>query len=386
MPTDINYQGMLESTLGIPFSDYNSIEVLQNGNEIFPAMLEAIRASKHQIDMLTFVYWSGDIAEEFAEELSKKAEDGLQVRLILDCYGAAYMPFEFSAMMEDRGVELQWFRPLTRWKALKDDHRTHRKVLVCDGKVAFTGGVGIAEEWAGNARNTNEYRDTHFKVKGQALSGLQAAFMENWTEATGILSLNNRWPADLHQKESNSLPVQVIHTSASVRWSNIVMLYQALIQMAQKNIYISTAYFNPNKTMVKLMQEAKARGVEIHILMPGQHSDMRIAKVAGEEDFEALLDEGIELYYYQKTMFHCKIITVDDKVSCVGSANLDHRSLLKDDEVNMVVIDENMAAALNDQFREDLKDSIQIKESEWHRRGLLRRIPEQLTRIFDNQI
>src|SRR5699024_8417609 len=137
--------------------------------------------------------------------------------------------------------------------------------------------------------------------------------------------------------------------------------------------------FNPNKTMVRLMQEAEARGVKIYILMPGKHSDMRIAKVAGEEDFEALLNGGIELYYYQKTMFHCKIITVDDKVSCVGSANLDHRSLLKDDEVNMVVIDENMATALNDQFREDLKSSVKIKESKWHRRGLLRRIPEQAT-------
>jgi cardiolipin synthase len=336
--------------------------------------------------MLTFVYWSGNIADEFAEELSRKAEEGLQVRLILDCYGAAYMPAELSEMMENRGVEIQWFRPLARWKVWKTDNRTHRKVLVCDSEVAFTGGVGIAEEWTGDARNANEFRDTHFKITGRAVSGLQAAFMENWTEATGILSLNKNWPADLHQNENDFLPVQVIHTSASVRWSNIVMLYQALIQMAQTNIYISTAYFNPDKTMVKLMQEAEARGVEIHILMPGRHSDMRIAKVAGEEDFEALLDGGIELYYYQKTMFHCKIITVDDKVSCIGSANLDHRSLLKDDEVNMVVIDEDMATALNNQFRKDLKDSVRINESEWHRRGLLRRIPEQLTRLFDNQI
>jgi cardiolipin synthase len=386
MSTDINYRSILESTIGIPFSEYNSIEVLQNGNEIFPAMLEAIKAAEHQIDLLTFVYWSGEIAVRFAKELAQKAKDGLQVRVLLDCYGAAYMPDKLAQMMEDDGVEIQWFRPLVRWKVWKSDNRTHRKVLVCDGKVAFTGGVGIAEEWAGDARNENEYRDTHFKVTGQAVSGLQAAFLENWTEATGILPLQKNWPADNGRDENNKLPIQVIHTSASVRWSNIVMLYQTLIQMAQESIYLSTAYFNPNKTMVKLMKEAEARGVEIYILMPGKHSDMRIARVAGEEDFEALLEGGIELYYYQKTMFHCKVITVDDKVSCIGSANFDHRSMLKDDEVNMVIIDENLATGLNEQFREDLKDSTKISESEWHRRNSARRIPEQLTRLFDNQI
>jgi cardiolipin synthase len=386
MSTDINYRSILESTIGIPFSEYNSIEVLQNGNEIFPAMLEAIQTAEHQIDLLTFVYWSGEIAVRFAKELAQKAKDGLQVRVLLDCYGAAYMPDKLAQMMEDNGVEIQWFRPLVRWKVWKSDNRTHRKVLVCDGKVAFTGGVGIAEEWTGDARNENEYRDTHFKVTGQAVSGLQAAFLENWTEATGILPLQKNWPADDGKNENNKLPVQVIHTAASVRWSNIVMLYQTLIQMAQESIYISTAYFNPNKTMVELMKDAEARGVEIHILMPGKHSDMRIAKIAGEEDFEALLEGDIELYYYQKTMFHCKVITVDDEVSCIGSANFDHRSMLKDDEVNMVIIDENLAANLNEHFREDLKDSTKISESEWHRRSSGRRIPEQLTRLFDNQI
>jgi cardiolipin synthase len=176
------YRGFLEQTLGIPFTSGNDIRVLKNGDMIFPAMLDAIRQSKERVEFLTFVYWTGNIAHEFAKALAKKAEEGVEVFVILDSFGTAKMPNELFELMKKKGVQIETFRPLPQWKIWKIDNRTHRKVLICDGEIAFTGGVGIASEWEGDARDTNEWRDTHFQIKGQAVFGLQAAFMENWIE------------------------------------------------------------------------------------------------------------------------------------------------------------------------------------------------------------
>lgn len=382
------YKNILENALGIPFTKNNSVEVLLNGDEIFPAMLEEIRNAEHQIDFLTFVYWSGDVAVEFAKALAKKADEGLKVRVILDSYGANFMPDELSKMMENHGVELKWFRPLVRWKVWKTDNRTHRKVLICDKKIGFTGGVGIAQEWEGDARDPSEWRETHFKIQGEAVSGLQAAFMENWIETNGFLPIDPVWKEDHIDKPDNygdSL-IQCLRTSASVRWSDIIMLYQTLISIAKESIYITTAYFNPNNTIIQLLCDAVDRGVEVNILMPGKHTDKDIARLAGEDAFDALLKGGVNLWYYQKTMLHAKVITIDETVSCVGSANFNHRSMLKDDEVNLVIIDEDLASKLNSHFHDDLKGAEEIDEHQWNGRPEWKKSLEKLTNVVKQQI
>lgn len=351
-------------------------------------MLDAIEKAESQIDFLTFVYWTGDIAVEFAETLAKKADEGVNVRVILDSFGANYMPEELSKLMENHGVELKWFRPMVRWKIWKTDNRTHRKVLICDKKVAFTGGVGIAKEWDGDARDPSEWRDTHFKIEGEAVSGLQAAFMENWIETMGYLHIDPDW--EKHQKNSSTKVgeslIQCLRTSASVRWSDIIMLYQTLIRMAKENIYITTAYFNPNHNIIQLLNEAAKQGVEVNIMMPGKHIDKDLARLAGEEAFEKLLEGGVKLWYYQKTMLHSKIITVDGKVSCIGSANFNHRSMMKDDEVNMVVIDEELTIQLNGHFQADLEICEKIDESRWNGRPKWRKSLEIFTNLIKQQI
>lgn len=191
------YRYVLEKTLGIPFTEHNRVDVLLNGNEIFPAMLESIRQAEKQVNFLTFVYWSGQVAEDFAAAFARKAKEGVNVRVLLDAYGAAFMLSEISRLMIDNGVEVRWFRPFTRWKVWEMDNRSHRKILVCDGSVGFTGGVGIAEEWEGNARDPSEYRDTHFRIRGGSVRGLQAAFMENWIETEDFLPLNANWKEDI---------------------------------------------------------------------------------------------------------------------------------------------------------------------------------------------
>lgn len=388
MKTRDQYRHVLENTLGIPFTDHNAVDVLVNGEEIFPAMLEAINNAERQIDFLTFVYWTGQAAQDFANALAKKAEEGLKVRVILDCYGAAFMAEELADLMTDAGVELKWFRPLSRWKVWKTDNRTHRKVLICDGETGFTGGVGIAREWEGDARDPSEWRETHFKVTGGAVNGLQAAFMENWVETEGYLPLEPDWQRDDREplSENGDVMIQTVRTTASVRWSDIVMLYQTLIRIAQESINITTAYFNPNKQMVRLLSEAVDRGVEVQIMMPGKYNDQRLAKLAGEETFEELLDGGIKLWYYQKTMFHSKAIVIDKMVSCIGSANFNHRSMLKDDEINLVCINEALAEELISNFEDDLEHAEAIDKSRWERRSLIKRSIEKFITLGRNQI
>lgn len=347
------YKGLLEQSLGIPFTSGNNVQVLKNGDRIFPAMLKAIGQAKQRIEFLTFVYWTGNIAHKFANALANKAEEGVEVFVILDSFGAADMPDELFELMKKKGVQIEFFRPLTHWKLWNIDNRTHRKVLICDGEIAFTGGVGIASEWEGDARNENEWRDTHFLIKGPAVFGLQAAFMENWIEAGRPLEFDHtiKGAPDPDQK----VAVQVIRTSVSVRWSDIVMLYQVLIKMARESIRISTAYFNPNSVIIDLLIESAGRGVDVQIMMPGKVTDKDIAKIAGEESFDPLLEAEIDLLYYQKTMLHSKIIIIDGLLSCIGSANFNHRSMLKDDEINVVILDEQVAGELIDHFQEDLK-------------------------------
>lgn len=388
----MDYKETLEATVGVPFSQGNAVIVLKNGDEIFPAMLEAIQNAQHQVDFLTFVYWEGDIADRFARTLAKKAEEGLEVRVILDSFGAAFMPEELVALMEASGVEVEWFRPFKQWKVWKSDNRTHRKVLICDGCVAFTGGVGIAEEWEGDARNPSEWRETHFRIEGPAVKGLQSAFLENWIEAGRELKIGLPWHENNNQSLSTGdhsiqdIPLQVVRTSASVRWSDIVILYKTLIQMARESIWITTAYFNPNEPMVRRLCDAAKRGVNVQIMMPGKYMDKRVANIAGGDYFNDLLDADVTLWQYQKTMLHSKIIVIDDFVSCIGSANFNHRSMLKDDEVNLVALNKDLAEILVTHFNEDLEHCEKVKEGSWKLRNVFRRALEGLSRPFKQQI
>ncbi|HBZ39747.1 MAG TPA: cardiolipin synthase B [Balneola sp.] len=380
----MGYQQALEQTIGVPFTEENSVSVLRNGDEIFPAMLEAISNAKETISFLTFVYWKGEIADKFAELFAKKAKEGVKVRVLLDSYGAFPMKKALVELMQSSGVDVVWFRPLARWKVWKMDNRTHRKILICDGKIAFTGGVGIAEEWTGNARNESEWRDTHFKIEGPAVQGIKAAFIENWIEAGNELEINKS-NISLSQK-AGSTKIQTVRTSASVRWSDIVLLYQSLIELAEKRILIQTAYFNPDYKLVELLTKRAKEGIEVKIIFPGKYTDQRATKIIAGHSFEQLLEAGVELFYYQKTMMHAKVIMIDDELSCIGSANFNHRSMLKDDEINLVIIDSGTSQELRSHFTEDLENSERITNFRWKKRDMVKRVLEVIIRPFKQQL
>lgn len=380
----MGYKQALEQTIGVPFTEGNSVKVLKNGDEIFPAMKGAISKAQQSISFLTFVYWQGDIANEFAELFSKKAKEGVQVKVLLDSYGAFPMRKELVDLMQESGVEVVWFRPLSRWKIWKMDNRTHRKILICDEVIAFTGGVGIAEEWTGNARNKSEWRETHFRIEGPAVEGIKAAFTENWIEAGNKLNINKETVSEL--ESPGSVKIQTVRTSASVRWSDIVLLYQSLIELAQHRILIQTAYFNPDEKLVEMLCRRAQDGIEIKIIIPGKYTDQRATKIIAGESFEALLKSGVELYYYQKTMMHAKVIMIDNEVSCIGSANFNHRSMLKDDEINLVMIDESISNELRTHFKEDLEQCEQITNFRWKKRDTFKRMLEVAIRPFKQQL
>ena len=380
-----HYRRALEGLLGVPATEGNQIEVLRNGDQIFPAMLDAIRRASSTVDFLTFIYWEASIGEEFAEALAERAENGVRVRVLLDALGSHRIDRQLVDRMSDAGAQLKWFRPVANVRFWDTNHRSHRKVLICDEEVAFTGGVGIADEWRGDARNPDEWRDTHFKVRGPAVDGLRAAFVDNWAEVGGSIMDPevDRFP---EQPQPGSSTVQVVQGSAEVGWSELATVVRALLMLARRRVWITTAYFVPDDETCELLCQTARRGVDVQLLLPGPHADKRFVQLASESEYGALLEAGVETWAYQPTMLHAKVMTVDGCVANVGSANFNSRSLRKDEEVNLVVFDPELVEVLDAHFEEDRQRAKPIDPSGWEDRGPVQRAKEAATSVLRREM
>ncbi|MFD7421887.1 phosphatidylserine/phosphatidylglycerophosphate/cardiolipin synthase family protein [Streptomyces californicus] len=364
----------LERLIGIAATEGNALVPLRNGDQIFGAMLEAIRDAEHTVDLMTFVYWRGDIALKFAEALADRARAGVRVRLMLDGFGSRLIEKDQLAMMDEAGVTVTWFRKPLYLSPLKQNHRCHRKVLVVDEQTAFTGGVGIAEEWCGDARNEREWRDTHVKVTGPAVDGLAAAFAQNWAECHDeLFDDSDRFITEEHHGDSI---VQVVRGSASLGWQDMQTLIRVVLESAEERVRLTTAYFAPDAYFTGLLCAAARRGVEVEILLPGPHTDKRVCQLAGQRYYEELTACGVKIYQYQPTMMHTKSITVDRVASLIGSTNFNRRSLDHDEEVMLAVLDRDFTATLDGHFDEDREKSVLIERARWKRRDLLQRARE----------
>ncbi|MFF3737920.1 phosphatidylserine/phosphatidylglycerophosphate/cardiolipin synthase family protein [Streptomyces sp. NPDC002566] len=364
----------LERLIGIAATEGNALVVLRNGDEIFPAMLESIRSAEHTVDMMTFVYWKGDIARQFARALSERARAGVRVRLLLDGFGSRLIEKDLLEEMGRSGVQVAWFRRPLYLSPLKQNHRCHRKVLVVDEQVAFTGGVGIAEEWCGDARNPGEWRDTHVRLTGPAVDGVAAAFAQNWAECHDEL-FDDRDRFTGHRPQGDAV-VQVVRGSASFGWQDMQTLMRVMIESAEQRFRLATAYFSPDAYFVELLCAAARRGVEVEILLPGPHTDKRVCQLAGQHFYEDLLACGVKIHQYQPTMMHAKIVTVDRTAALVGSTNFNRRSLDHDEEVMLAVLDERFTAVLDAHFDEDTAVSTPIVPGRWKKRPLRQRAYE----------
>ena len=365
----------VEGTIGVPATEGNRVDVLRNGDEIFPAMLAAIESAQHTIDLLTFVYWEGEIGSQFAHSLATRARAGVRVRVLLDAWGSKPIQQSLVKMMEEAGVLVRWFRPLGRFRVGDVNHRTHRKVMIADEAIAFTGGVGIADEWLGDARNPSQWRDTHFRVRGPVVDGLRAAFLDNWSETDPLLfdEAVDRFP---DQPKPGRTIAQCVRGASETGHSDVFTLFRVLCQLAQHRIRITTAYFVPDNEIVDRLTQAAQRGVEVDLLLPGPHADKRFVQLAGEEAYATLLDAGVHLWTFQPSMLHAKIMTVDGILANVGSANLNARSTTLDEEINVVAIDRELVATLDEQFDQDLDRSTRMQRGRWNGRSVRQRVAE----------
>lgn len=365
----------LEALLGIPMTEGNAVDVYRNGDQIFPAMLDAIRGAEHTVDLMTYVYWSGAIAHEFADALAESAARGVRVRVLIDAVGGFKIEDGLVDRMTRDGVHLQWFRKPWAKSPFKQNHRCHRKVLVVDEVAAFTGGVGIAEEWTGNARNAEEWRDTHVRVRGPAVDGVAAGFSQNWAEGDEPMYDDgvDRFPQ--HEQCGNAT-IQVVRGSASIGWDDMQTLFHVALSSAQQRIRLTTAYFAPSRDFIDLLIGQAKNGVQVQVMLPGPGADKRVCQLASESIYAELVDGGVEVWNFQPSMLHAKIMTIDEELSVIGSSNFNRRSMDHDEEIALAILDPEVTATLDLHYEDDLKRSRPIDLERWRARGPAQRTLE----------
>ncbi len=376
----------LHALLGVPATDGNEVRVLRNGDRIFPAMLEAIDAATSTVDLVTFVYWTGDIAVRFAEALRDAARRGCRVRVLLDAVGARKIDSALVESMQESGCDVRWFRPVSDNgvpQIGEVNHRTHRKILVCDSEVAFTGGVGIAEEWTGDARGSDEWRDTHVAVRGPAVAGLVASFLDNWADEGDEEFFPHEEPW-VPSEPRGGVRCVVLRGSAETGASDVLRLILSLVWLARSRVRVATAYFGPDEPMMEALLAAVERGVEVQVLVPGEHADKRFVQMAGEEKYQRLMDGGVEIRTFEPSMMHAKVITVDATVATVGSANFNQRSMEHDEETNLVILDPDTVAVLDRHLDDDFTRSIVLDPERWADRGIVQRVAEKAASAVDH--
>jgi cardiolipin synthase len=375
-----------EALTGAPITRGNEAELLINGDAIFPAFLEAIRSAERTLNLETYVYWRGEIARDVAEAVCERARAGVVCKVLLDALGAAKMERALVRSMEEAGAEVRLFRPPKPYAVRRLVNRTHRRVLVADGRVGMTGGVGIASEWTGNAEDPEHWRDTHVRVRGPVVRGLQGAFAENWLEATGEVLGGEDYLPDLDPVREGGGPMQLVRSRAGVGDTNVEALYFLAIGAAQRTIDLTAAYFVPRPAFTDALMAAARRGVRLRILVPGPHIDKGFVRVAGRAAYGELLDAGVEIFEYQPTMLHAKTMVVDGTWSSVGSVNFDNRSFQLHDEATLCVWSDEFARALSEVFEADLENSEAMKPDRWERRGPAQRTAESATKLFRREL
>ncbi len=382
--SDPRFRREMSVILGPTITSGNLVAALHNGDEIFPSMLEAIRGASVSITFETHIYWSGEIGREFADALSERARAGVPVQVILDWAGSMQMDHEVLTQMEEAGTRIHRYRPL-RWYTLSRlNNRTHRKLLVVDGRVGFTGGVGIADQWTGRAQDPEHWRDIHFRVEGPVVAQFQAAFNDNWMKTTGqVLNDTMFFPA---LEPVGDVQAQMFIASPAGGSESMHLMYLMAIAAAAESIDLEAAYFVPDELLLDALVAALRRGVRLRILLPGPHLDSETVKIASRGSWGDILRHGAAIRIYQPTMLHTKLLVVDGEFVSVGSTNFDMRSLKLNDEASLNIYDREFAREMTRAFEADLACSTPLTWEEWRGRPFRERAFEQLIRPLRSQL
>ena len=362
----------------------NQVEELLNGDQIFPSMLQAIRSAKKTITFETYIYWSGNIGSAFADALAERARAGVKVHVLMDWVGSGKMDEALLKKIKDAGVDVRKFHKPAWYNITRLNNRTHRKLLVVDGAVGFTGGVGIAPKWEGSAQDPDHWRDSHFRVAGPVVSQMQATFMDNWIKVSGEVLHGESYFPNL-QAVGNS-PAQMFFSSPNSWSENMALMYHIALTAAEKTVDLSMAYFVPDDLSQRILIYALRRGVRIRLITPGPITDTQTVRAASRQTWGPLLAEGAEIYEFQPTMYHCKVIIVDNLIVSVGSTNFDSRSFRLNDEANLNVYDGTMATRQTAIFEDDLKRSRRVTFEEWTNRPFKEKAKDWMASVLSSQL
>ena len=379
-----DFERALGSLLGPGIVGGNAVTELLNGDQIFPPMLAAIQGAKKSITFETYIYWSGDIGKQFADALSERARAGVRVHVLLDWVGSANMDESYLTEMKEAGVQIEKFHKPHWYNLARLNNRTHRKLLVVDGQVGFTGGVGIAPHWMGNAQDPDHWRDSHYLVRGPVVAQMQATFLDNWLKVTGKVLHGALYFPPI--APAGAQKAQMFSSSPSSGSESMQLMYHLAITAAERSIDLSVAYFVPDELTQKHLMDALARGVRVRFITPGEHTDTDTVKAASRATWGPLLQAGALIYEYQPTMYHCKVMIVDQLLVSVGSTNFDNRSFRLNDEANLNVYDAAFARRQTEVFEEDLKRSRRVTYEAWLNRPLREKAHEKLTGWLRSQL
>ena len=369
--------------LGPAIEGGNRVQPLQNGDEIFPAMLAAIRGAKKTICFETYIYWQGQIAREFAAALSERAHAGVKVHVLLDWLGSK-IDVKLIKAMESSGIEVVRYHPIRWYQMNRLNHRTHRKLLVVDGRIGFTGGVGIGDQWLGHAQDPEHWRDSHYRVEGPVVAQMQAAFIDNWLNTRARVLHGEEYFPPL--EPVGTMSAQMFRSSPREGSDSIRLMYLLAIAAARHEILIGNAYFVPDDLAEKELIAAAGRGVRIRIVLPGPHIDTQLVGKASRARWGPLLEAGAEFYEFQPTMYHRKVLIVDRLLVSVGSTNFDNRSFRLNDEANLNVLDRGLATSEAVALEADMARSRRFTLVDWRNRSWRERAQEWLAGLLRSQL
>lgn len=376
---DPRFPAYVAALVGADLSRSNRYDVLTNGDQIFPAMLEAIDHAQRRISFETYIFDTGEVADRFVDAFERAARRGVRVNILVDAVGASTMAGSHKERLRAAGCQVIAFNA-PDWYSLEEvNYRTHRKILVVDGDVGFTGGVGLADHWLGHAQDREHWRDTQIRMRGPIARLMEGAFYENFIEAGGVVTPELDDAAQRMNEEGASLLVRSSPTGGS---NDLKRLYLLLIAGARRTLDITSPYFVTDESTRWALAQAVGRGVKVRILVEGDVTDAMPVKYASRDAYERLLRLGIEIYEYQPTMMHTKVLIVDGVVSMFGSANFDNRSLELNDELNVAVSAPDLAARLTEDFEQDLRVSRKLELGAWQQRPLLEKSREKFWSYF----
>jgi cardiolipin synthase A/B len=375
---------VLEALSDAQVNRTGTLEVLTNGPSFYPAELDAIRNASQSVNIEAYIFQRGKIADQYLAALTERARAGVRVNLVLDAFGSAGTTRRYLASLLEAGGKVGWYNS-PRWHRLMHmDNRTHRELMIVDGQIGFIGGAGIADQWYSGTKGNPRWRDSAVRIEGEAVCNLQATFAENWLAVSGEVltgdayfpSINNEHP--LISMVVNSTPTVGGGTRARI-------LFQLLLASARESISITTPYFLPDKSLMKELCLAIDRGLRVRILVPGRKSDHLVTRSTSRAGYGDLLKAGAEVYEYQPSMIHAKILCVDERWVVVGSTNFDNRSFGINDEVNLAIRDANAAMRFENDLAFDLEQSRKISLKEWEHRPVTERATELMGMVFERQ-